>query len=407
MKEMKIRGLEKILAEQHQMLPEKEHVELLRGVRRKLKRMPDQLPGRPLAEKLSHFAANPLLNQLEIYKHKLNHGTLSREKRESLKRNERKYNELSSAQPLKQVMAADLEHPSLKAVRFNPLRSTKQELQYIFYQIGACYQDKRRLPEIIDAFFNDSLIGGSIIVTIEKAKSKSPRRAQLGRKNKSDDTIQAVGRYFVGLDKNDAPVLTADLFTSASYRDRTIKQWAESGRGSLAAFAPAVHMYLADRLGIDRMAFSTSISDEFAGSAAVPFKNVFEYRSQTAEPDKRKTGVIAVPDNSRGVWQSSIYKRHRMRVLESSELALDGLLSELKDVSSSITGECTSEGELKEGYDKKFSITPKFEVMNALLRIMQHSFLKNRKFEEGKRLYNSTVDFMKSQDADFARSYFN
>ena len=245
--------------------------------------------------------------------------------------------------------STDQRKTALKSASFHP--NTTSRLNDIIAEMELQSQiPPYRFSEVIDAFLTDSLIGGSIIATIEKAEEPETQKYQNPRR------IEALCIYFVGLDKYDAPKLTVDLFTSRDHNSKKIKQWTDQCKGELIAFGAGLHTYLAKELDINSLVLADPLMAELSRKTnfgkwqpVLDYNYLFGWPPKLGKPgertvidyndtetnlDNRKLGVIASPDNSKGVWQSSIYNptyRHGYNYFQQSTLDLLNLTSKHRD----------------------------------------------------------------------------
>ncbi len=394
-----------------------QHPDLLKQVQRSLKRLPSELPLHKLGEGFTYFRVLPLLGQLEILLHKIEHGTISKEQEKRAIKLERLYQDLFSKKPNQQIMATDLENPERRVFLFNPRKEPIQDLEFTLIQNGACYLDKRKLPELVRTFYDDSLFGGSFIVTVEKRNRENLRR-KLGRidwkSDKKSNPVLTVAKYFLCVDKNGEPTLAVDMYSHGDYVSRGLSDWQSSGKIDLFAYGPASLLYLAKSLGIKRIAFCDLEMEEFGKLCGIQTKSVFKIRSESknsAKYDERKAGIITVPNNSKGVWNHihSVYNHSNGRYvcLDYEELSLN----RLSDIYSSIIDPLLEDlqtlriGGLNAKKFRKLQVEDRFNAAYLTLRIIEKIFLKSRKFGQLKQHYNATIDKVKTINPLFARTY--
>ncbi len=175
-----------------------QHPELIKSIQRTLKAVPVELPKQKLQDKLLEYMVLPLFGELDVYMHAVEHGTISEEQGNKLKLLERLYQSLSKEKPYQQIMATDLEDTRKKIIRFDPHTNSPSDLKYILIQNGVCYADKRRLDDIVNTFYVDALLGGSVIITLEgKDKCSRDYATDLKRKDRRDKSIISVGKFFI------------------------------------------------------------------------------------------------------------------------------------------------------------------------------------------------------------------
>ena len=390
--------------------------ELIMEVQRALKGVPNELPKTRLQEMLRYLRVHPLIEELDIYMHAVEHSTISDKDLQRLKQLERNYQSLTKNKPYQQIMAADIESDNRRVVRFNPHVSNRKELEWILIQNGVCCMDKRQLDDIVENFFVDSLLGGSVIATLEKKnRGRSLMNYKKGNpKDKNDNPILAVGRFFVGRDHEGVPVLSADMYSHGDYQTRYLMQWLDVGKPYYFSYGPATMLYLAERLNIHRLVFCDLEMAEFAKQVGLKRKQVFNPIQEGkfgARYDNRKSGIITVVDNSKGVWnhQHSVYHESSGRhfVLDYEPLTMEILYNKFNSLLVTINIEVGQlpEKSLKAPQHKSMRIQEKFTAMYTLLRIMEDAYLNNRKFEDSKILYNKAIDLVRSRNQSFSLPY--
>jgi len=407
MKLKEINALERSYQERGLLVVPKDDPKLLRKIRRKLKKIPYEFPKKALVESLGHFRTLPLFGQLEIYRHALEHGTISGNQEQRLRVLEAKYQALTKTKPIQQVMASHLEEPRTKVLHFNPARRTHQDLEFVLIQNGACYADKRRLGEIVQSFHDDSILGGSVIATIETGRHAGKYRT-VKRRERKDNPIKAVGKFFVGMDKTGTPVLTTDHFSYGSYHARSLDDWLKDGKIAEFGYGPAMSLYVAKKLSISRVILADTEMAEFGSTCGLgkkaPFRQIPEKNSNFY--DERKVGVLARANNSSGVWQHSMFNNTgRFVTLDYSPHTIDGLFDEFIDELTDLHTKVTPYQRLPETSRKKIRLMERFNVMYCLLRIMQDSYLGHRKFWIAKKNYNSSIDFVKQRNPALSLMY--
>ena len=386
---------------------------LLKAVQRTLKGIPDELPAKSLEDKLTHLRVLPLLEQLDIHRYQLEHGSISQQQSERLTLLEKKYQSLARTKPLQQVVATDLQSSKTRMIRFNPKRRSRADLKYILTQNGMCYADKRRISDITNHFYDDSILGGSVILTVEKgAKGKKIKYGVVERRTKQNNPILAVLKLFLGVDKTGDVVLTADHFSAANYFAKRIGDWANDGKIDLFAYGPVASLYLAERLGVSKVVFGDNELEEFGKACGLTARSTFHRLpngKNSGPADSRKVGIISHPNNQDGVWQHSLYRvpTGRQVIYDLEPLSIDNLFDEFNQVQVDLRTEISNKGKLRKGYLEKLRIDERFSMMRTILRIMEDAYLKNRRFMVAKSSYNSSIDLIKSKDRDFSRPYVN
>ena len=388
------------------------HLDLISRIQRESKKIPMILPKADLQTALNYYRVVPLLEELALYKQIVIHGALSTEQNERLSELESKYQKLTKQKPTQQVMATDLESTKINAVRFDPFINNKLDLNYLLLQNGACFVDVRRIDSIVDDFYNDSLLGGSFIVSLEtKSRISQEIKRKAKEKLKEDDSIKAVAKYFVVVDKNNNPALAVDHFSTGDYHARELADWSAIDKIDLFAYGPAIQLYLAEKLGISRLIFCDLEMNEFARTCGVPRKHVFETGNwKRGSYDKRKAGIIAVADNSRGVWhhKHSIYsvKDGRFPTLDYVPLTEQGIQFEFRTLYNSLIHDSLFEKSYVSGAElAKRRIPDQFTVLYTVLRIMEDAFINSRHFEECKTDYNRAINMIKKKSYGFAKDY--
>ena len=406
MKQKEIQELEDSYRRKELLSIPTKHKDLLKEVRRSLKSVSDELPKRSLKNKLMYFRTLPLIGELEIYKQLMTQGTISGHQRERLEKLERFYQELFNKKPYYQVMATDLENPRTKVVRFNPHRSAPEDLEFILLQNGVCYLDKRKLPELVQSFYDDSILGGSVIISVE---TREGQRMKVKRKQKKDNPILAVGKFFVGVDKQGVPILTADHYSRGDYHSKSLDYWSRGGKIDLFAYGPAAMLYLAEKIGINKLVFCETEMEEFGKVCGASRQQAFRLlRGKNSGPsDDRKSGVIAQPNNAKGVWQHSIYgtSSGRQITLDYKPISIENLCGEFYGVRDDIRKDIQNLQRLEEGYQKRLRLGERFQVMFTVLRIMEDVYLNHSQFKIAKDMYNKTIDLVKKKNADFSFPY--
>lgn len=391
-----------------------QHPDVALKHQRELKKVRDTLPPKKLTEMLRHFKIQPLLQQLDIYRHAITHGTISPSDEAKLTSLERTYQELSYKKPMKHILATDFEDSRMVVKKYNPNTEDAEDiLKFLLIQNGACYADKRRLDEIVDAFHHDSLFGGSVLTSVETKRNrlKPDQIKNIERKIKKDNPVMAVGKYFICLDKDGKPTLAADMYSHGDYQSRSLLDWQEAGKSDLFAYGPASMLYIGQALGIDRFVFCDLEMEDFAKRCGIGKKTVFKrFADKTGETyDDRKVGVITVGNNSKGVWHHnhSIYSRTngRYTTLDYSPISMDVLYGEFTGLHQTTRKDLKQKNNLTPQQFKKKRVDEKFNAMYSILRIMEDLYLGNRQFEQAKHEYNALIDTAKQRNDLFSRQY--
>lgn len=393
-----------------------QHPDVMGDVQKALNRVPDELPRKILQRKLLDYRVLPLLAELEIYLHAVKYGTISKDQEQRLEALERFYQSLLKEKPYQQIMATDLENERRVVKRFDPHTQTPESLRRILIQNGACYVDTRRLDDIVEAFYHDSLLGGSVIITVEstgRSVIRDPTPQRLTQKDRRDHSILTVGKFFVCVDRDQNPVLAADHYSFGDYHSRNLNNWLEQGKIDLFAFGPTALLYLAEMLKIKRAVYCDLEMAEFAKQCGVPRKQVFRQLLSKQGPkyDDRKAGVVAVVDNSKGVWHHthSIYHESSGRyfALDHEPVSMNEVFDLYERLRHSLVRDVrpVREGGMTPTKHDRFRIKEKFTAMYTILRVMEEMYLGTQQFAMAKRSYNEAIDLVRTRNPTFSLPY--
>ena len=382
-------------------------------IQRKAKRMNEHVPDTELQRNLNYYRVLPLFGQLKIYDKQIEEGTLSGEEQKRLENLEYLYQKLHSENPYKQVFATDLQSKKKKFLRYNPNKQPKEFLRYILIQNGACYADKRKLEEIVDNFHIDTLFSTTTIGALVDSKKLFPDKAKMGsiqEKEKYKNPIRAVGKYMVCVDKNENPVLAVDHYSFGDYHSRKLKDWDSADRLFDFAYGPAAGMHFAKKLGINKIIYCDLETEEFVQKCGVKRQTVFNrVEKNSHKNDGRKVGIIAVPDNSKGVWTHahSIFNNTdgRYFALDYERLSINNLEEKFRNIYMPTLTKISQRKKLDHKQINKLNLTSRFQALYTVLRIAEDTFLTSREFKTMKNQYNTLIDTIRTKNPNFVLPY--
>ncbi|MFW6013850.1 MAG: hypothetical protein ACOCZQ_03315 [Nanoarchaeota archaeon] len=389
------------------------HPSLTVDIQRKAKRMNEHIPVSELQGNLNYYRVLPLCGQLEIYNRQIGLGTLSEREEKRLEKLENLYQKLHSEKPYKQVFASDLETKRKKFLRYNPDKQPKEFLRYVLIQNGFCYADKRKLEEIVDNFHTDTIFSTTIVGTLVDAYKSFPDKARMGslqEKDKHKNPIRTVGKYMVCIDKYENPVLAVDHYSFGDYHSRKLKDWDSAVRLFDFAYGPAAAMYFAKKLGINKIVYCDLETEEFVQKCGVKRRTIFNRSEKNSNKnDGRKVGIIAVPDNSKGVWTHghSIFNNSdgRYFTLDYEPLNVESLEEKFRNIYIPTLTMISQKKKLDYKQINKFNIPARFQAMNTILRIAEDIFLTARPFKTMKNQYNTLIDTIRTKNQGFVLPY--
>ena len=389
------------------------HPDVVLDMHRKSKKMNDEIPGSELQRNLNHYKVLPLFGQLQIFEHSIQHGTVSAEDRTRLEKLENLYQKLHFQKPYNQIIASDLENRHKKLLRFDPSKHSNDFLKYLLIQNGACYADKRKLDEIVSNFFIDTILATSHICAVTKSSMGFPEGEEMRKiqsKQKHNNPVMAVGKYMVCVDKKNDLALAIDHYSFGDYHSRHIDDWVNANKISDFAYGPAAAMFLAKKLDISKIIYCDLETEEFASKCGVKRQTVFNRTEKTSKKnDGRKAGIIAVPDNSVGVWTHahSIFNNRDGRniTLDYEPLSIDKLESRFKGIYNETYDNVSRNKRLDHKQIAKMRILERFSAMTTILRIAEDSYLTHKSFRSMKNQYNTLIDTIRTKNFNFYLPY--